>query len=226
MIIRHHPNDETLLACAAGALDPALALVVQSHLAKCPACRGRHGLAVALGGALLHEPGDPPALERTMESMLSAVHRRIKSAAPEPDSRLGTVAEPDGLSALREVLYGSHDGIAWQPLLPGVDYVSIVDNSAGDGPERGARARLLRLQPGVTLPRHTHTGEEYALVLHGSFIDQTGRYSVGDFAEADGSLEHEPSVDSADPCIALLAIEGEIRFSHPVHRWALRSLRF
>ena len=53
MTIQHHPSDETLAAFAAGTLDEARALVVATHVALCPHCRGAVQMMEAVGGALI-----------------------------------------------------------------------------------------------------------------------------------------------------------------------------
>ena len=36
------------------------------------------------------------------------------------------------------------------------------------------------MDPGVSVPLHSHGGKEYILVLEGSFCDEYGEYSKGD----------------------------------------------
>jgi len=53
MTIRHHPGDEFLLAHASGAGSEAVSLIVGTHLALCPSCRGKVTSMEQMGGALL-----------------------------------------------------------------------------------------------------------------------------------------------------------------------------
>ena len=50
-----HPSDETLARRAAGALPPGVSVVIDTHLAVCPACRRAVRGFEAIGGALLEE---------------------------------------------------------------------------------------------------------------------------------------------------------------------------
>ncbi|MGI9463355.1 MAG: ChrR family anti-sigma-E factor, partial [Aestuariivirgaceae bacterium] len=52
MKIAHHLDDATVMSFAAGALTPAIAVVVSSHISMCPACRRKLENAEAVGGAL------------------------------------------------------------------------------------------------------------------------------------------------------------------------------
>ena len=49
MSIRHHPDDATLVAYAAGAVTEGISLVVAAHLDLCPQCRARVRDATDLG---------------------------------------------------------------------------------------------------------------------------------------------------------------------------------
>ena len=72
--------------------------------------------------------------------------------------------------------------------------------------------QLLRISSGIKLPEHGHGGEELTVILRGSYSDHTGRYAVGDVADLDEDIEHQPMVDSAMDCICLVATEAPTRF--------------
>ena len=73
--------------------------------------------------------------------------------------------------------------------------------------------RLLRIQPGVSVPHHTHSGNELTLILRGSYSDEIGRFQVGDVADLDDQLEHQPIVDTREECICLIATDAPLKFS-------------
>ena len=62
------------------------------------------------------------------------------------------------------------------------------------------------------MPEHGHGGEELTVMLRGSYSDHTGRYIVGDVADLDEDIEHQPVVDSDEDCICLVATEAPTRF--------------
>ena len=45
--------------------------------------------------------------------------------------------------------------------------------------------RLFKITPGTTLPTHSHSGTELALILRGSYSDEIGRFQRGDVADVD-----------------------------------------
>ena len=40
--------------------------------------------------------------------------------------------------------------------------------------------KLIKMDPGTSVPLHSHNGREYILVLDGSFSDENGEYIKGD----------------------------------------------
>ena len=63
------------------------------------------------------------------------------------------------------------------------------------------------------VPHHGHNGAEYTVVLGGAFRDESGLYAVGDFAEADESMEHHPVAEGREACVCLISGEGGVRAS-------------
>jgi putative transcriptional regulator len=49
------------------------------------------------------------------------------------------------------------------------------------------------------------------VILQGAFAHAGGRFGVGDFDEADGTIEHEPVVEEGQDCICLVAMQGDLR---------------
>ena len=50
--------------------------------------------------------------------------------------------------------------------------------------------------------------------MQGSYTDVLGRFTTGDIADLDGHQEeHQPMVDSEEPCIALIATQSPVNYS-------------
>ena len=73
-----------------------------------------------------------------------------------------------------------------------------------------SRVFMLKAAPGTPLPHHRHQGREWTCVLQGAFRHDLGRYGAGDFDEADESVEHRPFIETGEPCICLVAMQGGI----------------
>jgi putative transcriptional regulator len=203
--IVHHPDSATLVAYAAGSLDEAFLMVVATHLASCATCRVRLREIEEVGGTLLESVDavalDAAAVERTM-SGLQQSDQTIKKVESEPAPRERSLPAP-----LARLVNGGFDDIAWKTVAPGVAVHRLPTSRAALG-----SLTLLRIAPGKKIPEHGHGGTELTLVLLGSYRDALGRFGPGDVADLDEHVEHQPVVDSAEPCICLVATEAQTRF--------------
>ncbi|MDE1567474.1 ChrR family anti-sigma-E factor [Aquabacter sediminis] len=207
MSVRHMPSEETLLSYAAGALKAPEAVVVSAHLALCQDSRSWVRTLSHVGGHLLEElpeedlSGD--ALARAL-ARIDSDGGAVKVAPPVND-----MAELP--PSLRHLPLGR-----WRWMGPGVSARNVLVPSDG-----GSRAFLLKIAPGCKMPQHSHAGSEYTCVLSGSYEDESGTFGPGDFEEADEAVDHRPVVNSQDPCICLIALEGQIQPSGPFG-WLMR----
>lgn len=62
------------------------------------------------------------------------------------------------------------------------------------------------------MPEHGHGGDEMTLVLAGAYKDELGLFGVGDIADLDEHVEHQPVVASNEPCVCLVATQAPTRF--------------
>ena len=72
--------------------------------------------------------------------------------------------------------------------------------------------KLIKMDPGVSVPLHSHGGKEYILVLEGSFCDEYGKYSRGDIQINDQKIKHTPIASQNDGCICLTITEKDVIF--------------
>ncbi|MGE0767480.1 MAG: ChrR family anti-sigma-E factor [Hyphomicrobiaceae bacterium] len=197
-MIRHHPTDETLAAYVRNALDEGRHVVVAAHIEHCPSCARMMTAADNLLGLTL-EDAEPAPLRR---DALTKVLRRIdQRAAGEGLFRHPTAKPPPGIGALAGYELGP-----WRWIGPGVRRRSVSVPR-----HHGARVFMLKAAPCTSLPHHTHTGTELTLVLQGAFAHAGGRFGVGDFEEADGTVEHRPVVEAGEDCLCLVAMQGQLR---------------
>lgn len=191
----HHPLPELLLDHAAGALAAGQSLVVAAHLGACAACRAQVDLAEAVGGVLL---ADLAPAEMTPDALARAL-ARIERPWTAPSS---PPARPDWITVPADVMEAAHKRRRWTA--PGV-WVAPVSS----GPGR-LRTYLLRIAPGMSVPRHTHHGAEMTCVLKGAFVDGELTYGPGDFAYGDPSIEHKPAVTVDSECVCLASVDGAL----------------
>jgi putative transcriptional regulator len=221
---RHHPDDELLLAYAAGSLDAAAALVVGAHLETCTACRAQLAQFDELGGALLEQIApvelDVGAFSRTLarldaaDAAESLASQAISRASATSRSRLLSLREldaPAGMAWPRSL--DACRVTPWKGIGPGMRWARLVVPG-----QPAANAFLLRMAAGKELAAHTHRGTELTQVLWGAFDDGRAVWRAGDLDAADGSIHHQPFVTPECECICLVAVDGRVQFDNLIAR--------
>ena len=72
--------------------------------------------------------------------------------------------------------------------------------------------KLIKMDPGTSVPLHSHNGKEYILVLEGSFCDEYGEYNKGDLQINDQKIKHNPIACKNDGCVCLSITENDVVF--------------
>jgi putative transcriptional regulator len=207
MTIHHHPDISTLMSCAAGSQPEALAAVVASHLAICPACAKEVSKMERIGEALFDH------IEPAHVEGLAPVAAARALEADDLISLGGVAAGGEVPLPLAGLVGSDLNAIAWKRLGPGLWHYPLPLSKSAKGD-----LRLLKVGPGQVMPDHGHGGEEMTLVLRGSYSDATGRYGAGDVADLADDMEHAPLADSEDGCICLIASEKPARFKGLIAR--------
>jgi len=217
---QYHPTPELLLDFAAGSLAEPIALAVATHLSLCEACRRTADVLDAMGGTLLDgveaveaEPED----DRLLEAMLSRLDEPepIRGKPPVLDAETRALIPPP----LRAYLGASLAELPWRRI-GGIGTEARLATAA-----QGYKVSLMRLKPGSVMPRHTHRGCEYTLVLSGSYRDGSRQLMRGDLDVNDPSHEHRPVVDPDEECLCLVVLDAPLRLTGPVGRFVNPFLR-
>lgn len=213
MSISHHLSDETLLDYSAGCLPQSLEVVIACHLTLCPHCRARSNLADNVGGALL-KASEAVQTSATAKDIL-AMDLLPEHAEPgiSDDKSSGVVQPFDPVVSsvprpLGRLLPTDLDDLPWKRMVPGIKQYNLSDQ-----PRKEGAFKLLNLSPGVVLSQHSHQDRELTMVLSGSYQDEIGRFKAGDIADLDEDIEHQPVVDTDEPCVVLIATTSPVRFS-------------
>ncbi|HSD39852.1 MAG TPA: ChrR family anti-sigma-E factor [Rhodocyclaceae bacterium] len=211
MDIRHHPEDDLLLALSAGSLDTGSRLVLYSHLELCAHCRERMRALDVLGGVLLAEIEPAPLAEDALARTLTRIDkldvtavRMLKVSAPPP--------LPEGARWPRALAHCS--ATPWRWIGPGMRWSRVSVPEAPD-----ANVFLLRIAAAKYLPQHTHRGLEFTQVLYGRFHDGRALFGPGDFDAADAEVNHQPVVQDGSECICLASLDGRLHFDGAIARF-------
>ena len=102
-------------------------------------------------------------------------------------------------------IIGPLDKIKWKQVFKGFN--EFNPKIFGDD-----ELKLIKMDPGASVPLHSHGGREYILVLEGSFCDEYGKYSKGDIQINDQKIKHTPIASQKDGCICLTITEKDVIF--------------
>ena len=206
----HTIQDEWLLSYAAGNLTSARSLMIASHMSYSDQAQEKVADAEAIGGALLAE-ADPSAVDNSvLERLLDQLGSQPEPVIEQPTIQSGNLLPP----ALADHIGTDLDALKWRFMGPGMSYVRLFN-----GPN-DERLWLLRANGGVTVPDHGHTGDEWTLLLKGSYRTELGHYKVGDMDVANDEIEHQPLIDDGEECICLVMTEGPLRMKTMFSRMA------
>lgn len=194
--------DEWIMDHASGAAPMAVRVLVACAAEINPAIRNNVELAEQIGHTVFAE-----------ESWRSAVPDPTEAIATPEAARGSDPIFPKALAQL-----GFEAGTApWRSRLGGVQGRKINRLS-----EPGVDARILKIQPGASIPHHDHGGEELTLVLSGGFTDEAGTYHRGDVCYGEAGVAHSPVGLPGEPCICYAVSLGGYKFRNPLMSLAAR----
>ena len=200
MSTAHKLQDEWLLSYAAGALDPARSLMVASHIVYHDDLQDAVADAETIGGSLLESIQKADVNDSILDALMSRLDEIEMPEVTPVAAASGKYPQP-----LMDYMNCDMESIKWRFMGPGMRY-SRFWNGPND-----ERLWLLRARGGVQVPEHGHTGDEWTLVLKGSFSTETGHYRRGDIDVASEDIVHQPKIDEGEDCICLVMTEGPIR---------------
>lgn len=208
----YHPSDELLMSFSAGQMPDALGIMVACHLEKCTHCQQRAALYDRLGGEILMQTDDAPVAPQLLTSLLSklehsgqgAVNEAPANSVPfEADSRIIlNLPKP-----LRRFVTKEFSHLPWSGMSGSLKEFELPFSG------NGLTAKFYKISAGKELPIHTHRGNEYTLVLDGSFSDTAGDYHQGDFILADSHTIHQPKAANDGDCICFAVTDAPLKMT-------------
>ncbi len=201
--ISHHLTDETLQEYAAGVLSVSMETLIACHLTLCPVCRARADMADAIGGASL-DSEQTAALTGSASDIL-AMDKTLPTIKP---AELPPVAAGLGVpKPLARLLPGPLAELPWKSFGPGMKQYNLSPQ-----PRKEGAFKLLSLDPGSRMSKHTHEHRELTFIVSGAYSDELGQFNAGDISDLSGDHHHMPHVVSDVPCISLIATDAPVKF--------------
>jgi putative transcriptional regulator len=211
-IARYHPEFILLQEFVQGSLPMGINVAVSSHVEACSVC----GQKV---DQLLSEAGDNwqqhEAIEYTddmasiADKILNDDALPIQSSIPDSAERKVQIAGRDvQLPQLLADIYSV--GLTWKTVAKGIQQALIDLDSE-------TVAKFVYMEPGSRVPRHSHMGNEFMLVLEGALSDELGDYQELDFVARDP--QHTHAQTTVNGCVCLFITDAPLRFSDGLLRF-------
>lgn len=219
----HHPSMELLAEYAAGSLQLSHALCVAAHLEFCDRCRQQVGKLSNLGAAIFtaQQPtsvaSDTSALKsRVLSNLENTGEDARDECAVALNEMQGSEMPVNAITAkegyrvprsLTQFIKRDYSELAWGRLTTSIRLATLLND------RDGSQVALSRVKPGGKMLHHRHTGEEFTVVLEGSFSDESGVFRKGDFVHRDKRHRHKPVVTKDAECICLMVLDAPIQFT-------------
>ncbi len=207
---RQNTFSELYSAYAAGCIDPAFALMLETQSLMRADVRASVALSEMIAGHFLEAAPAARMSEGALDRTLAAIDAL---EAPQAMQRAAGEAAGDALSEilrLPEPVRGAAIDAAgkegWQMMGLGLKRLKLDVGSAME-------VELYRIAAGSKIPRHSHGGNEYTMVLCGGFTDERGNYGPGDVCVNGPADTHQPVADDDEVCYALAVRDGGLRFT-------------
>ena len=206
---RKHPEDELLLSYSAGSLPLSQALCISTHIERCPDCARKFQRLNRVGSELMRELAPAPASDSLKQRMFDRLDSLTEKRAEQAPVDVSNSTVP---RCLRQFVKNGYQDLAWRSVSAHIQSVELCRDS------NGAKVELLKIKPGGSAVNHTHLGDEYTVILEGSFSDDDGLYGEGDFLLRKKNEQHRPVATQDRECICLAVTEGPIQFTGFISR--------
>jgi putative transcriptional regulator len=201
--ISNHPQEELMAAYSAGSLPLSQALCISTHLERCPECVRKLQRFNHVGSELMQQLEPAPASSELRDKLFARLDSLTEDSAEKIEQEVGSAVP----KCLRQFVSDGFDKLQWKRVSADIQRVELCRDS------NGARVELLKIRPGGSAITHTHLGDEYTVILEGSFSDESGLYGEGDFLFRNNSDEHTPVATQHRECLCLAVTEGPIQFT-------------
>jgi putative transcriptional regulator len=170
----------------------------------CPDCSAHVRLIESCGGALLDDAPEHGVGEQALQDVLE----RLGVREPVPSQqvmRLDPETEALLPAPLRRYVTKNLVDLDWRAV------GRLLEEHRLSLARKDVKAALYRFPAASRMPKHTHRGQEYAIVLAGAYRDGENRFRRGDFSAMDASHQHQPTVEPDGPCMCLVALDAPVK---------------
>jgi putative transcriptional regulator len=196
----YHPSDELLMTFAAGQQTNALGIMIACHIQSCHTCRTKISMYEQIGGELFGELNQVELSPQVRTTLLQRLD--------EPEIINTQVIADERIPApLRRFVPKFYDQLAWKGFSSSIKEFPLPIS------DEHYTAKFYKISAGKELPVHTHKGNEFTLVMEGSFSDKAGDYHEGDFILADTQTVHQPKASNDCDCICFAVMDAPLKMT-------------
>ena len=214
-MINHHPDENLLIEYSSGSLAWALSLSVCAHIQLCPQCRQKTTNLNKVGGALLNISATESCAPNTFDNLMQRIHQESNSSItikiPTTSVRGSEIHHTyrnesllNRLPKIVEKLLPTDGKLKWQRVSSSLKTARLV---AG---QHEYEVAFQCISSGGKVVEHDHRGLEITLVLQGSFSDDQGIYSEGDFLVRNIGEVHRPTAAQNQDCLCLSVVAAPV----------------
>jgi putative transcriptional regulator len=217
-MIKHHPKFELIQSFVKGDLPASLSAGIAIHAELCPECQQKIAQLTDqladvsfeeafLDRYIVDESGkldDPSTLN--FDEMIEGITQSNDIEIQKP-KEIKTIDYKNTTYTLPTVLNSMAVGKASK-------FGKLIRNRL-QLDENEIHTSLLHIEPGGSVPEHTHKGFELTVLLEGSFHDDQGTYVKGDFIMLDSSHQHHPI--STEGCLCYTVANDALHFTQGIN---------
>lgn len=198
----YHPSDELLMSFAAGQLPNALGIIAACHHQTCKQCQSKVRKYEQLGAVLIETTTAISMSDNSLDNLLDRL-----DSTPSPNEATTFIGDPRIPKPLRRFVPEYFDQLPWSGFSSSIKEYSLPFS------DDTYTAKFYKISAGKQLPIHTHKGNEFTLVMEGSFSDKAGDYHSGDFILADTQTVHQPKAANDADCICFAVMDAPLKMT-------------
>jgi putative transcriptional regulator len=218
-MIKHHPQFELIQRFVNGELSASLSAGIAIHAEMCPECQQQIS---QLTEQLSYDSFEDEYLDGFIVDESDTVDN---VGILGFEQAIAEITQSNDIDIIKPKVEKSITFKDQVYTLPSVLNNMILGKTANIGKLSRARIQLdeneihsslLHIQPGGSVPEHTHNGFELTVLIAGDFSDDQGEYVPGDFIMLDKKHQHHPVSEKG--CLCFTVANDSLHFTQGINK--------
>jgi putative transcriptional regulator len=225
-MIKHHPKFELLQSFVNGELPASLSAGITIHTDMCPACQQ---IVTQLTEQLSYASFEEDSFDEfTVNKPNTVVNTEVSVEAIDDfnfEQMIASITDSNDIDIIEPKVEKNITFKKKVYALPPVLNNMVLGKTANIGKLARARIQLdedeihtslLHIEPGGSVPEHTHKGFELTVLVEGTFSDEKGDYVAGDFIMLDKQHQHHPVSEKG--CLCFTVANDSLHFTQGINK--------